>query len=124
MRFIGNSKVIGLLVDFIKSSAAYLYNRNFTKEGELAAIPEKVESIEAVLNFSNKLNSAGVDTTDLNEQLKKSAVTIAKKLNFLLEGEAEITVNQQHISIGDEMQKKLIEDNSAPQLQYKENSES
>ncbi|CAK8725336.1 hypothetical protein GMJAKD_16210 [Candidatus Electrothrix aarhusensis] len=117
----GHKEVIGLMVLFITSSAAYMH-RNYTDEGRISSIPKDVKVIESVLNLSKELKAAGVDTSELEEQVTKSAMTIAQELNTLLEGQMEIIINKKSVSIGDELQKKLIKDKSALQLlQYKEN---
>lgn len=107
-KVLGNNKVIGLMVDFLNSSASFVY-RNFTNEGRLSAIPRKLEAVNSVLDFTEKLEKAGVNVAEVKEHLQKSAVAISKELNTLLDGQAEITVNDKKHSIGEEVQKKLLE---------------
>lgn len=110
-KLLGNNKVIELMTNLIESGALYVY-RNYTEEGKLTSIPKKVESIESVLNLSNSLKEQGVDVDEINELLQKSSITIAKNLNTLISGEPEVTLNNKTLSIGHELQKKLIENNT------------
>jgi hypothetical protein len=116
-KVLGNNRVIGLMVDFLNSSATYIY-RNYTKEGKLSAIPRKVEVLDQVLGLTAKLEQEGIDTEQAKEHISKSAVAIAKELNSLLDGQAEITINDKTHSIGEEVQKQLLEVNGPLKLQH------
>lgn len=112
----GDSKVIALLTNVIESGASFIY-RNFTTEGKLSAIPKKIETIESILKLSEKLKKQGVDVGEITDDLKKSSVIVAKELNKLLSGQPEIVINSTKLSIGDEVQKKLIESNTPLKLE-------
>lgn len=114
----GNSKVIGLLTDLTKAAASFIY-RTYTTEGKLSAIPRKVESIDAILGLSRRLQEEGVNTSELNDHLAKASVSLAKGLNTLLEGQPKIAINDQTYSIGTELQNQLEEPNSPLKLAYK-----
>ncbi|MDM8545363.1 hypothetical protein QUF61_02610 [Candidatus Venteria ishoeyi] len=107
-KVIGDNKIISLMIEFINSSASYIY-RNYTKEGKLSGIPRKVDAVNTVLEFTSKLESQGIDINEAKEHISKSAVIIAKELNILLDGQAKITINNTTHSIGEEVQKQLLE---------------
>ncbi len=109
-KLLGDNKVIELMTSLIESGVLYIY-RNYTEEGKLVSIPKKVKSIESVLNLSASLKEQGVDVEEINELLQKSSITIAKDLNILISGEPQVTINDKTLSIGHELQKKLIKNN-------------
>lgn len=113
----GEKKILKLISDIIESSAAFVY-RNFTKEGKISAIPKKLESLEAILQFSERLEQAGIDTTDTKEQLAKTAHALATNLNILIEGQPRITINKTTISIGNELERQFIETRLPPKLEH------
>ncbi|MFA6628898.1 MAG: hypothetical protein WCS55_03935 [Sulfuricurvum sp.] len=113
----GNSKIIELMVGFLNASASYVYH-NYTKEGKLLAIPKKLDVIESVLEFTSKLERAGIDTSTTKEHISKAAISIVKELNTLLDGQAEITVNNTTHSIGEEVQKQLLEVGSPLKIEH------
>ena len=102
----GDSRVIKFLVESLRASAAFIY-RNYTEEGRLGAIPQKLDSLNAVMDFSNRLKAEGVDTDEMHEQLRSAAVHIAKDVNALVGGQSSVTINGQTQSVGVEVQKSL-----------------
>lgn len=118
-KIFGESKVIGLMTSFIESGAGFVY-RNYTAEGKLSAIPRKVEAVESILKLSEQLKNQGINTEKINEHIRKSSVVIAKELNKLISGEPEIIINSTKLSIGEEVQKKLIESNAILKLELDE----
>lgn len=113
----GNDRIIALMLDFLNASASYIY-RNFTNEGKLSAIPRKVEIVNSVLDFTSKLEAEGLNVIEAKEYIAKSAVKITKELNSLLDGQAEITINNKKHSIGEEIQKKLLEVGAPLKLEH------
>lgn len=107
LKIFGESKVIALLTRLIETSAGYLYRR-FTNEGQIASIPRQVESVEAILRLSKTLEEMGIDTTQVKENVQKSAVVISSKLNDLLVGSPSVTVNGQAFSVGDALTEKYL----------------
>ncbi len=83
--------------------------RTFTREGKIASIPRKVETIESILELRKKLKGVGIYTTDLDENLQKASVIIAQEANNLLVGEPRITINNRFFSIGASLEKKYLE---------------
>lgn len=59
----------------------------------------------------------------MDDHLKKSSVLIARDLNRLISGQAEIVVNDNKMSIGDELQKRLIETKAPLKLEFDEDQE-
>lgn len=93
----GESRVIGLLVSCVKETASWLY-RNHTTEGKVSAVPQKIEAIDAMLGLSARLQAVGMDTSEMNAHIQKSAFLIAKDLGVLLDGQGSITINDQTIA--------------------------
>ncbi len=116
-RLFGDTKIVDLMVRFIESAARFVH-RNYTKEGKLSAIPGKVESLEAILELSNRLKESGVDVADLQSSLAKNAVHIAESLSSLVADQPEIEVNGTVIKAGQEVHQALLEKASAPRLTY------
>lgn len=117
VKVFGNSKVIEIMSDFFKGGASFVY-RNYTVEGKIQSIPRKIEILEDVLKFSEKLESHGIDSSQIKDHINKSSILIIKELNNLLSGEPEIIVNQEKISISDSLIQKRIEMDSIPKIEY------
>lgn len=115
-KILGNNKVIGLLSKFLESGAHYIY-RNYTKEGKLISLPKKAESIESILSLRSNLTKQGIDASEMDDHIQKASVTIAKELNIIISGEPEVTINNTTLSIGNEVQKQLIENNAPLKLE-------
>jgi hypothetical protein len=118
----GNSTVLKLIDDFLRNAASYIH-RNHTAEGKLAAIPSKLETLDQILNFSEKLKAAGMDSSEMHEEIVKGGVVIAKDLNRLLSGQKSITVNSNTIVLSSLTQTQLnytemkrIENSGVPRL--------
>ena len=62
---------------------SYVY-RNYTAEGKLKTIPEKIEVVESILELSKKLKLEGQDTEKLDRKIRRSSLLIASELNMLL----------------------------------------
>ncbi len=84
----GESKVITLCAKLISSAISYAY-RNFTTEGKIVAIPEKIEVVESFLELSKKLRKEGENTEDLNKKINHSSMLIINELNNLLSNSTE-----------------------------------
>jgi len=121
-KLFGNSKVMAILGSVIESGAEFVY-RNYTDEGKLVAIPKKVEAVDSILGLRARLGEHGIDTAELDEYIKKSSVSIAKDINTLISGQAEVVVNDNRISIGGELQKKLIETKAPLKLGFDDDPE-
>ena len=117
----GDSRVIKFLVDSLRASASFIY-RNYTKEGRLGAIPTKLDSLNAVMDFSNRLKAEGVATDDIQEHLRSSAVQIAKDINALVGGQSSVTINGETQSVGVEIQKSLEGFGVTPSIEYSRDS--
>lgn len=108
----GESKVVAFMISSVEKSASWMY-RSYTSEGKLAAVPRKVETIDALLELTKRLNEAGFNTSELKPHIEKSAVSIAKELATLLDGQPSVTVNDQTISVGSELNN-LLRGQAAP----------
>lgn len=120
----GDSRVIKFIVDSLRASASFIY-RNYTKEGSLGAVPQKLESLNAVMDFSKRLKEQGVDVSEINEQLRASAVHIARDINVLVGGQSSVTINGETQSVGVEVQKSLESFSTRKRighLQHKDNN--
>jgi hypothetical protein len=117
-RLLGDTRAVALMLSLIEDSVKY-FHRNYTVEGKIAAIPKKIESLNEILNFSNRLKDSGVDVSELNEKLVKSAASITNSLNTLVSDQSKVEINGQVHSISKELQAGLLEHSSKPKLEYK-----
>ncbi|BCD84757.1 hypothetical protein PSm6_11640 [Pseudomonas solani] len=113
----GDSKIIGLMIDLLRGSASYMY-REYTREGKVSSVPAKLDSMNAVLEFSKRLQDLGVDTDEIHEELRRATVGIAKNLNVLIESQSEIRVNGEPQSLALEVSKSLSYNSWVPQIPY------
>lgn len=119
---LGNATVIGVVTSIITTWATFAYE-NYTTDGEISAMPKKAEAIASLLDLSNKLKDQGIEVDDLNDNINKSSVALAKRLNTLISNQAEITINANKLSVGNEKLKKLIEHNAPLRLDFDGDSE-
>ncbi|MET0466777.1 MAG: hypothetical protein ABW007_26690, partial [Chitinophagaceae bacterium] len=109
LKLVGESRVIGLLIKLIESSASFMY-RNFTTEGNIQSIPRQVEAVEAVLRLSENLEKAGVDTAQIKDNLQTSAAVISGRLNNLLKGVKALKVNDEAFSVGNAVEERFLKE--------------
>lgn len=114
-KLFGESRVIGLLVSFVQATASWMY-RNFTAEGKVSAIPLKIEAIDALLGLTSRLKEAGINTSEMEAHIEKSAFKISRDLTALLDGQASITVNDKTISAGAELTKAISQQAMTPRI--------
>lgn len=112
----GESRVIGLIVTFIENATEWTY-RNYTKEGKLTDLPRKVETIESILDLRKKLNEMGLDTKDMDENIKKASVALSEHLSTLIKDQPSVRVNDVMISLPEEAQKALMQTGSVQRLE-------
>lgn len=98
VKVFGESKVISLFINLIKSGISYMH-RNLTVEGKIEQIPNKLETLDTFLDLSKKLEEIGVDTKDLNDNINNSALVIAKNLNQLLSETSKLEIQSERITI-------------------------
>jgi hypothetical protein len=115
VKVFGEAKVIGMMVSFLEKAASWIFG-NFTKEGKIASIPRKVESIEMLLRLTERLNEAGMNTSEMKPHIEKSAIAISRELAEILDGQSSVTVNERTVSVGSEISRDLIERTSLLQL--------
>lgn len=99
VKVFGDTKVIQLVASLIESTVGYLHRR-FTTEGKIGAVPKKLEALDGVIQLSAKLTALGVDTSEMNEHLRKSGVTVARSLATLLEDQPRVTLNDRLFTVG------------------------
>lgn len=99
IKVFGDTRVVQLLVALLESTVGYLH-RTFTTEGKIASVPRKLESLDAAIQVAAKLQAAGVDTSEMNENLRKSGVAISQGLAELLEHQPRVRVNKNIFSVG------------------------
>lgn len=117
-KLFGDSRAVNLMVSLIEGSARFIY-RNYTTEGKIASVPKTIESLDKILDLSNRLKESGVDVSLLQNSLAKNAVTISNSLNALLSDQPLIEINGQVVSVGSDVQKALAKEASALKLSYK-----
>jgi hypothetical protein len=115
IKIFGESKVIALMTSLIESGVSFLH-RNYTMDGQIQSIPKKAETIERLLELSDKLKEKGIDTKELEENIKHSSVVISNHLNRLLLGEPNVIVNDKKFYIGEELDQKLLLERKTLQL--------
>lgn len=107
LKVFGETKVIQLITSIVEATVGFLH-RKFTDEGKIAAIPRKIESLDAVIHMTEKLRALGLETKDIDTNLRKSAVAISHSLATLLEGQPRVTLNDQLISVGGRLEPLLL----------------
>lgn len=115
VKVFGESRVIGLMISFLTAGAQYLY-RNFTREGRVAAIPGKLESLNSLMDFRNRLEEAGLDTAGMDDELAKAGHALAREATCLLAKQASVTINGQLASVGNEELARQIQMAEWPKL--------
>lgn len=70
-------------------------------------ISQKAESIDELLGLTSRLHAAGIDTSQMDEHIRKSAVVLAKELSTLLDKQANVTINGESFSAGADMLRKI-----------------
>jgi hypothetical protein len=76
-----------------------------------------------VIGLRYSLQEIGIKTAEMDEQIAKSAVAIAKNLNVLLERQSSVKVNGRITSVSNEMLKQEIEAHPWPMLEHMETQE-
>ena len=109
VKIFGETKVILTISSWIEETTKY-FHRNYTQEGKISAIPRDLEAIEKVLEVTKKLEDAGIDVDEAKEKLQKSSIIVADKLNTLLSGEPDISINQERYSMKASLEQKYITD--------------
>lgn len=92
VKLFGETKTIAFITHLIESTIAYGH-RNWTSEGKIGALPRKIAAVEAILDLSKRLEDAGIDTSEMRDQIQRASVTIADNLNDLLAGEKGVEIN-------------------------------
>ncbi len=122
-RLFGDTRAVGLMISLIERSVQYLH-RNYTTEGKIASIPGKIQSMNSILDFSNKLKEKGVDVAPIQEKLAKCGVKIAESLTTLVSGQAEVEVNGQLLSLEQLIQRAALAQYATPKLSLKSSVDS
>lgn len=106
---IGNAIIIGFIIWILKEVIRFIY-RNYTNEGKISAIPRQLESVDAILQFTNKLEEHGIDTTKNKEQLQLVTARITDNLNNLVLDQPKISINGEELSVGNELENKYLKE--------------
>lgn len=114
-KLVGDTKVVGLLVDLLRDSAGFLHRR-FTNEGKIGAISGKVDAFDKVVHLTERLEAAGVDVAATKDQLSKGAHALAADLTRLLSDQPAVSVNGETLSVGDHAAAALLEHARVPLL--------
>ncbi len=100
----GEARAMGWIAEFIQASASFMY-QNYATEGKLS---------DAVLNLTQRLKDAGIDSTRAAQHVARSAPVIFKNLGLLIERQPSVTVNHTKVSIGDELNRVLLQGHTVP----------
>lgn len=107
LKVFGETRVIQLITSIVEATIGFLH-RKFTDEGKIAAVPRKIESLDAVIQMTEKLRALGLDTQEVDTNLKKCAVAISHDLATLLEGQPRVGLNEQLFSVGGRLEPLLV----------------
>lgn len=123
-RVFGDSKVIQLIVDFLRGGASYLH-RTYTTEGKISGIPSSLDSLNRILDFSKRLEDEGVDTASMKEELRIAGVSIARNFNSLLEKQYRVEVNGEEHSLQSAAMKAISQESwmETLRISHEENSD-
>jgi hypothetical protein len=116
VRLFGEPRVIKIIEDLIKDTAGFFY-RNYTDEGKIQSLPSKIKILEEHLDLKKKLENAGIDTTPLSEELKKSSISLAQELNFLLSKSKDVQINGELLEIENKSEQKYLRSKQTPLLE-------
>lgn len=122
LKLFGESRVINLLTSLIQAAVIYIY-RNYTDEGKLSYIPQKVDLIESVLRLSERLKENGIEISEIKDNVQRSAIIISSQLNCLLLGEPSIKINGKEYSLPPELQSKYLNESKSLQLEQADHDE-
>lgn len=111
----GQSKVVALMDDFLRGGANFIH-RNYTNDGKIKGIPTSVKAMDELFAFREKLQAGGVDVSELDGQISKGALLIAKNMNCLFERQSSVVINGEEIPLSSTADKKLLEARHVPQL--------
>jgi len=92
------------------SGLEFVISWNYTREGKIEAIPKRIEVINEVLGLRSRLAAEGVDTVQMEEEIVKCGIKISEQLNSLLGDQGVITLNGETYSVGEQVEKKYIEE--------------
>lgn len=106
---IGHALVIGFIISLVRSAIGFIY-RNYTVEGKITLIPRELEAANKVLQFSNKLEEAGIDTAASRENVQKALFNISSKLNRLVADQPSMEINDEKISVGQAQEEKFLQE--------------
>lgn len=115
VKILGSLTVLTLIAKLIVDWVSYMY-RNYTPEGKIASIQQTSGSYDALLGLSNRMQEQGIDVSEMQETIRKGGVTLAHHLNTLVEGQVEISINDERYSLLQELQQKLTAPAELPRL--------
>ncbi|WP_122468922.1 hypothetical protein [Pseudomonas viridiflava] len=79
-------------------------------------IPQKVEAIDELLGLTSRLHPAGIDTSEMDEHISKSAMVLATELSNLLDKQTNVTINGESISAGADLARKISQQDAPPTI--------
>ena len=104
----GNTRIVEMMASFIERSASWVY-RNYTTEGKLNGLPRKVEAIDALLELTKRMEESNMDVSGMKPNIEKAALMLSKDLMTLIDGQPNITVNDEKLSLHDAVNQALLE---------------
>lgn len=115
IKIIGNSTVAALITLFSTEAASFLY-RSYTTEGQIESINKRVEYLISFAKLKSELESQGIDTSKMDESIKKSAATLSDDFNRLISDQEVFRLNNMEIIVGGSQQLKLIATDPQPPI--------
>lgn len=104
----GNTRIVEMMASFIEKSASWVY-RNYTTEGKLNGLPRKVEAIDALLELTKRMEESNLNVSEMKPNIEKAALMLSKDLMTLIDGQPNITVNDEKLSLHDAVNQALLE---------------
>jgi hypothetical protein len=112
----GNPKIIQTMRELFDRFITYIY-RNFTVEGKKPTISKQADFIRDVLNLSKELDEKNIDTTIIDENIKRATIQLSKQLDIVVTGQPSIEINGEKMSIGDEQKQKYLEESKVKMIE-------
>lgn len=118
LKIAGHTLAATLLTSILSLATDY-YQDNFTTSGKLQQLPVAVQVANDLLKITDKLEKDGIDTKEIKMNIESATRKISKKLDILLSDQPMVEINNKKHDIGNNLSKKLIEQNKIRQIENK-----
>ncbi len=108
LKIAGHTLTATLLTSVLTTATNY-YQEQFTQSGKLSQLPTSVKIAADLLKISSQLESQGIDTTTIKDNIESATRKISKKLDILLSDQPVVEINEKKHSINDAISQKMLE---------------